>query len=363
VIYVTGNHDENIGDIINCKKNDGKHPHSNAESIDLFTRGDKKFSIFKRSYIPKNKKTGLNVGGVYYAFLHGQQLDGGQVTYTISKCLNTRFDPVSYIADIANNYVAKSIPFLVYWSIILTWIVLVGVYFLLINRPIVGFLTWIIWGSAVILLSYDWYLFRFQCRKEVSNAQVPSVRSLAWITGSVSLIITGLLALGLWIPEIYYYLFLVSLAVYSYFFAVIAIPKGISFLQRPVYNFFKAKYKVKNKPVEKVISGNFVGHYFDPEQLPMTANVIIFGHTHCVEWPKKITLLDLPKDYPGPAEVLFYNTGCWERDSKQQKNSPCSYKDTFVYIDTEGVYLMRWDDTSGKIENLYYHSKERILHN
>jgi UDP-2,3-diacylglucosamine pyrophosphatase LpxH len=362
VIYVTGNHDENVGDIV-----DASRCPAGSDSIDLFTRGDKKFSIFKRSYIPYDKY-GLKVGNAFYAFLHGHQFDQEQIIYTISRCLGHRFDPVGYIADIANNYVAKSIPRLITWLIFLTWVFLVCIYFFLPDSSIVSFLTVFIWSIAVILLVYDWNLFRSTCKKKLEPALIASAQHIASITLGAAIIITIFLVLGHWLPVIYFLLFLFCLIVYSYFFAVMAVPKFFGYFQRDFYTRWTRAKKAKDKTPKEVITGNFEGKkgnfvFFDPKKYTLKANVVVFGHTHCAADPYHAAASDLfAKDYAGPKEVFFYNAGCWENDSKLPKegSDECRHTDTLVYIDTDGIFLMRWDDAQGKIINSHYTPANQI---
>ena len=122
IIYVTGNHDEEIGEITTCLEK------RNQNVISLLN--NTKLKIYKRSFIPGDGE-GLDVGGVHYAFLHGQQFDPEQITNTISECLDTRFDPVNFIEDLANSSAAKLIPRWVNWTMFLTWIGLLIINFFL----------------------------------------------------------------------------------------------------------------------------------------------------------------------------------------------------------------------------------------
>ena len=360
VVYVTGNHDENVGDIIDCNKNS-----ASAGTIDFVTQKNKKFSIFKRSYIPNGNK-GLNVGGIYYAFLHGHQFDQQQITYTISKCIGSRFDPVGYIADIANNYVAKSIPFWVFWSILLMWGMLIGVYWLLPNSILMSFLTVIIWGAAVVILLYNYQVFGSKCKKNLEPALVPSAEKMAWVTLILAIIIAIFLILGIWLPVIYSILFTILLAVYTYFFAVIAVPKFVAFLQRDAWDWYTRAKKAKDKTPEEVIKGNFEGKkfghsFFDPKKYTLKANVVVFGHTHCSGRPVHVKASDsIAQGYEDLQGVFFYNTGCWVKDlSKMPRNDDsCRDRDTFVYIDTDGIYLLKWD--CGEIKYIHHNTAFQI---
>jgi hypothetical protein len=131
-------------------------------------------------------------------------------------------------------------------------------------------------------------------------------------------------------------------------------PKAISFFQGMVYGIFQTGKDLRGATVTDIVKKNFDGANFNEKKFTITADVVIFGHTHCADMPRKILELDnLPADYKGHSKVYFCNTGDWERVEGKQLEPPCPYKDTFVYIDHDGLFLLRWEDCGGgKIHNI-----------
>lgn len=110
VIYVIGNHDE---DLLDFKKVWRK------KEVDYPYKGKGTFKILYRSY-PRNKAgtkiiKGVPIGKNTYAFLHGHQFDRFQVFYRISKFLSkklkkqVRIDPIDWFQDLANVSFTKNI--------------------------------------------------------------------------------------------------------------------------------------------------------------------------------------------------------------------------------------------------------------
>jgi predicted phosphodiesterase len=86
----------------------------------------------------------------------------------------------------------------------------------------------------------------------------------------------------------------------------------------------------KCKPIENVIKKR----YKAKKGGKIDADIIVFWHTHNAGYYQK----ELKKD-----ERLFINTGCWVKLSKN-----CIEKgaipNTFLYIDTETLYLLKWNE-------------------
>lgn len=101
IIYVIGNHDEDLLDF--------KHAWRN-KTVDFPQKGS--FDIVFRSYPRKiagtEKIEGVVIGNWTYVFLHGQQFDNIQFFYKISKFLSeklkrqVRIDPIDWHQDLAN---------------------------------------------------------------------------------------------------------------------------------------------------------------------------------------------------------------------------------------------------------------------
>ncbi len=109
------------------------------------------------------------------------------------------------------------------------------------------------------------------------------------------------------------------------FFALSSIPGIITKTQR---KFYDAK-KPKDKTAEQIIEAE----YYQEQKDTVVADVIVFGHTH------------FASSYVGKKK-LFINSGCWVGedsiiDDKQR------YTNTFVYIDENGAYILKW--SKGKI--------------
>jgi predicted phosphodiesterase len=367
IIYVTGNHDEEIGEITTCLEK------RNQNVISLLN--NTKLKIYKRSFIPGDGE-GLDVGGVHYAFLHGQQFDPEQITNTISECLDTRFDPVNFIEDLANSSAAKLIPRWVNWTMFLTWIGLLIINFFLPKYPFVMAVALFSWAIVLILLVYGCYLFAVKFRDAISS----DIILIACLIPSLALLL--LLPLGFFVPGIYPGLFLGVLLVYSYFISVVSLPRIIAFGKRTFYNNIKAK----DKTIKDIVAEDSIRvfykrgrRYFRPEKYTWKAEVVVFGHTHCAGfYPYTVPDKLLQFLQSGvPTKFLLFNTGCWIRKKEYIKppisllsylydrikeilikisivqstnvnaplKSPClDHLDTFVYIDKNGICLMEWKD-------------------
>lgn len=104
IIYVIGNHDEDIFEIRKIWK---------AKGVRFPYKGKGTFKIVFRSYPERVKGTkrveGVKIGQKWYAFLHGHQFDKFQVFYKISRFLKVRFDPIDWHQDLANVSFAKNV--------------------------------------------------------------------------------------------------------------------------------------------------------------------------------------------------------------------------------------------------------------
>ncbi len=137
VVYVTGNHDEDVTELIasrdDAERASRERPdekkisslwssrykllHSTdeqgrtkAESIKFGWNGLRTFEICRRHYPDddvEGGEEGLEIGNTRYAFLHGQQFDKEQITTTISEAAGNRFDPVDFLEDLASISASK----------------------------------------------------------------------------------------------------------------------------------------------------------------------------------------------------------------------------------------------------------------
>ena len=368
LVYVTGNHDEDVGDLLCSREKQGL-----PDLIPLL--GQANLHIFRRSYIPDNNN-GLDVGGVRYAFLHGHQFDPEQITNTISSCLDVRFDPVDFLEDLANNNAAKEIPSWVNWTMFFTW-----VFLLVLNGfavRLITAVTAIFWLVVLCMFLWGCYLFAVRFRDEISSRIIALVSFIGFVA------VASLLVAGIWVPGIYPGLFSAILVLYSLFVAVISLPRLISYGKRSFYNSFKPQDLTIGQMVQEDAKRAFLKRglrYIRPEKFSLAADVVVFGHTHCAD-VYFYTIPDRFKNlaHPGTGKHYFlFNTGCWLREGAQgaqgpgvilfdllgrakefliRKNlvhrrpappeSPCSHHpDTFMYIDLEGIRRMEWHDDPG----------------
>ena len=350
VVYVTGNHDEDMTEMIasyakDRKKNathpderaTSKHPatpekyrvisskkdnkHEKAESLTFAWGGGRSIELCSRHYpAPKLRggELGIKVGGVSYAFIHGQQFDRVQIPYTISEAMGQRFDPVDYLQDIANVSFSKQVGMAGLALITVLFGSFAALYYFpqvrsLIPIPLVGgaiglFLTGVFLSGAL-----------FFGRKKKS---LPSSVLMAAICLLIALIFLGAVIAG-WLRPLFWFGFLVS----AYAFVVITLPRMCAVSKRKVYNAFTSS---RNKKAKELIDSNL----FDASKYKYTSKVLVFGHTH---------IPDFTKDTKTEKVKLLVNTGSWVKDTHREY-------DSFVYIDTNGICCMRWvnDANEGK---------------
>jgi hypothetical protein len=390
VVFVTGNHDEDIGELVDlqrrienniksdpcrkeldpCEKGTGLSgqetdpypersiryippvnegtPDEGTRGLDFRTRTGRKFSIYQKSYIPGPKREGLDVGGVHYAFLHGHQFDLEQITYRISEFLKKRFDPVSVIVDYANTGLAKSISIRQSLLFLALW---VPALFISSNTCGFGTFTPVFGGTAfaifALMVLYQSYIYKVAPESDDSSR-------LLGCTLAVFVIFVALLVAGLFFRTIFGILFSVAFWVLTFVAVVISIPKIFAYAKRATYN----RIKVRDKTVEQVVGKDDKEQrrYFRPENFTIGANVVIFGHTHCAgKYP--FTIPDISDNPQRGKHFYLINSGGWVRVNSTKEPrpgvpaDPCKdHIDTFVYIDANGALLMKWveDQAEGK---------------
>lgn len=325
-IYVTGNHDEDISEIL---------PDTKGVSW-----GDGYLKIYPRHY-PESEKIsgdgngkkvnpGLPAGGARYMFLHGHQFDGEQVPYTISKIFGERFDPVDTLTDLANMSVSRILKVPADILIAALWVFFLLVLLGPLDQALVqdSVTAILLAGVALALLRY------FPKAHLVMDERKPRLWERILIEG---------LFLGPGIAMIAYILVLILrpgslpspgtlfllpvVAILTIFTIVTVLPRLIGCVQRGVYNVFKSR----DKTVEEVLNDGFV-----PDRDSVTADVVVFGHTHRAGFLVKKTGDGSPTG--GSPLKFFVNTGCWMDTGD---NRPV---DTFVYIDRTGLYLLDWEN-------------------
>jgi UDP-2,3-diacylglucosamine pyrophosphatase LpxH len=389
VVYVAGNHDEDIAELIeSCdqdkkeladqrKKNrelrEKEHPGEaplagcspsglrvlrsvrkdnteRPESLKIAWGGSRTLEICNRHY-PAHRvaggEEGLNVGGIDYAFVHGQQYDKQQITYSISQAIGRRVDPVDFFQDLASISVAKKMK--LWWHVLIVG--LAAILLMLLVRP--EFLQdvpkeifsggVIIFGAATglalaLMFLYGLYLFGYAKRgsDRVASANILIILCVIGFIAFILLLVLGLMGLieglktGVVASGIIGGFFLLLLLASIYILVVITVPVLIAWAKRGVYN----KLNIRGMSASKVLAEEF-----DPDTYKYSnTKVLIFGHTHEPDFVKP--------EKTGKIRLLL-NTGTWEHKKmdKETKNY-----DTFAYIDTTGVCCLRWNDRERKIE-------------
>jgi UDP-2,3-diacylglucosamine pyrophosphatase LpxH len=321
-VYVTGNHDADVGEMFGDKNS--------------FSWGDGySFSIYSRHYPEPDTSQvhhGLAVNQTNYTFLHGHQFDGEQIPYIISEILREPFDPIDTLMDLANMSVSKILRIRSDILIACLWILFL----------ILAFVTFpyqaVVQNAAVIIiyLTVSGALLRkYPDARRVLGERKPKWWERALIEGIFIVPFIALIACFaafiLWpgaIPSPASLLLFPTAAIFTIFAAVIVLPRLIGFIQRGVYSGFKSR----DKTVEEVLNDGFVD-----ERDTIKSEVIVFGHTHRAGYKfRKFA----PGSGPSPGAKspvkLFVNTGCWVDTGDTRP------VDIFVYLNRTGLYLLEW---------------------
>lgn len=377
VIYVTGNHDEDVAEFIESRDEDrkltketvakkkestdaisisspgtgsgqaggsqlpagsaspfkllhtkDKEGREKAESLKVKWNGSRTLEICSRHYpAPRAQdgELGVDAGGTSYAFIHGQQFDGEQITFTISEALGRRFDPVDFFQDLACISVTKKMKLESHIFYLALAVIPLLVYFI----PALNSWVTIIGAAGGIILAgiflYSFYLFGFARR------DYPSSSKLAWLSAIVFVIVVAIPLCG-WIfkQAVFQWFFYIAVIASLYILFVITIPVLFACLKRKVYTGFSVKSKSPDKIIEEKL--------FDASKFAYKSKVLVFGHTH---------VADFEADTKTDKVRLLVNSGSWVHENEE--SDPEDY-DTFVYIDKTGVCCLRWDDMEGRIE-------------
>jgi UDP-2,3-diacylglucosamine pyrophosphatase LpxH len=394
VVYVAGNHDEDIAELIDSCDHDKKelakerikmrqqmeseHPGEKPlvgcspralgvlrsvekdgterpESLKVAwgesPDGDPRtFEICNRHYpghrVDKGAE-GLNVGGIDYAFVHGQQFDKEQITYSISQAIGRRVDPVDFLQDLASISVTRNMKDRIQWvngglAIVLLMIlvkpeflqVLPGQIFswgVMVFGAITGFL-------LALMFLYGIYLFGYaRCGPDrVASADILIKICVIGFVVCALLLVMGLMGLlegvktGVVASGILWGFFLLLLVASLYMLGVMTFPVLFAWAKRKVYNGF---LNIRNMSSNAVLTEKF-----DATTYTFKTKVLIFGHTHQPDFTKP------EKD---DKFRLLINTGTWVDEHPDRETKKC---DTFVYIDKNGVCCLRWNDRKRKIE-------------
>ncbi len=120
--------------------------------------------------------------------------------------------------------------------------------------------------------------------------------------------------------------FMILIVLWPFIF-VFSLAKVFTLTQAFIWRYIKPKDKIPEKIItDKGIMGRW--KHYDNKKDVIDADVVVFGHTHVAG-----TYL-LQKDWRDKKK-LFINTGCWVNEKIDDIN-------TFVYIDENGPYLLKW---------------------
>jgi len=367
IIYITGNHDEDSGEPVYSYGTDTPDKSDPAYSIySLFKGLQGKIESLKIAWTPNHileisprhypassthgHVRGLNAGGIHYVFVHGQQFDKQQITYSISQAIGFRFDIIDSIQEILNcsivTEVRKSVPilsFLGFYAIINILAFVVPIFF----QDSIS--TWIRWLVGVVfalslfgIAAKGVQTFGF-VQKTLPSSPLLFKASLGVCIGEIVLIGIGIHFLSWGVLDILYD---IGLVVFLYLLFIFIIPVLYGYLSNWMYSTF---FSAKNYDVQGVYEDALKS-----EKYTYNAEVLIFGHTH------------IPGTYPNNEDdirtqgraadgkpTLLINTGAWVRNEN-------GIDDSFAYIDNSGVALMKWNDASRDISCTKYFPKEVI---
>lgn len=367
IIYVSGNHDEDTGELVNSygadppdKTNPAYHIYSlfkglqgKVESLKIHWTREQILEISPRHYPATSTKghvRGLNAGGIHYVFVHGQQFDKQQVTYTIGQAIGCRFDIIDSIEEILNCSIIKEVrKSLWIQSFIGIFTMLTILTFILPLFHLDLILTGARWlvGTMVAVTFFVIFLKGIQLfgftQKDLPSSPLLFRACLGLALGELVLLGIGTYLYSSGILEILYQ---VGIPVFFWLLFIFIIPLLYGYLSIWMYGTF---FSAKNYDVQGVYEDALKS-----EKYTYNAEVLIFGHTHILgTYPN--TDEDIKKmgaSYHGKPPLLI-NTGAWVRNEY-------GIDDSFAYIDTSGVALMKWHDTTREITCTKYFSRETI---
>jgi len=358
IVYVTGNHDEDIRDLAamvngsfswhNKRENECKRTsESNVFIVHNHYPDSKLQPVTTPEGMTRIQKVmpGLPVDGIRCSFVHGHQFDLEQIQYLIGKVFNARFDPVDLISDLSNVTLVQQLK---EWSIIISiaWIFSI---FMVSGIPD----PWIITGGSIALSLVPFILLvnrRHDAKKVISNNNVRGWRRylikwmflwslptviglfiLAWYSDLFTLVTTRVLPIA-------------ELVILTYLFITVPFVQSVAAVKRGVYQSFVG---IRDRHPDKALEAGF-----NPARDTFDCDVVVFGHTHRAGW----AIFPAAKRNPEMGEqkpLLFLNTGCWVKEG----NDPEIY--TFVAINGEGASLMQWVGC-GKVRGLRHFSLEEM---
>lgn len=358
IIYVTGNHDEDIRDL--AIRVGGSFPWHPEKDIDPDGPQRNNFIVVHNHYpesglkevttsegLKKTEKVmpGVPVDGIRCAFLHGHQFDQEQIQYLIGKVFGARFDPVDLISDLANVTLVQQLK---EWStiIVIAWLCSI----LMVSGLLDPFL---IAAGSVIFALVPFFLLarrhsdakRITIENNVRGWRRYLIRWIFfWSLPTVIILFIVTWYADLFIPLATRALPIVELIILTYLFIMVPFVQTAAAIKLEAYKRFVT---VKDKRIDKALDAGF-----NPVRETFDCDVVVFGHTHMAGW----TILSASRRNPGMSEkkpLLCMNTGCWVTDGSGPE------RNTFISINARGVSLMQWLG-QGKVRILRHFSREEM---
>ncbi len=371
IIYVTGNHDEDIGELVETVDaviqtsapawretyrifsghEDGRRI---AESLKIAWKGAYRLNLDKKTGMVLNAEgileisprhypaattggdvMGLEAGGIHYAFFHGQQFDHEQYTYSISRAIGRRVDLIDSMEDLASCSIVRSTDWKMRIVISLATFAVSLIGFApvpVLAREVAGA------TSAVVLAligAAGVWLFGLSPRAR-KNLLPPTSGHLLWASGILFAFVAVSLAWGshLGVMGVLEGYFLLGLFFSLYWTFTMTLPTLFAWIKKPAYRLFGGRNRSTEEIYRTAVHGRLYRY---------RAEVLVFGHTHVAEsFPKDRAGLRDAWDRDEEKPVLMMNTGSWVSEGDQRN-------DCFVYIDHDGVASMRWDDGASLI--------------
>ena len=267
-----------------------------------------------------------------------------------------RCDIIDYFEDIANISAAKSInPYVV---ALLSFVTLfLAVLFWNQNTNAMSFIG-ATFGFVLVLVFLGMILLFGNIARDLPSSAIVAWLSCVGFFVLVLLIIAGFLTNHIQVVTLP--LFVILLALSAYITVVIVVPCMIAYGKRWMYNNL---FKTEAGTIAAILNGGSV--HFD--RFSHRSEVLVFGHTHKPDilmvrdylvanqkgedekkwtWSVrniKAALRRQPEESEIIPPVYFINTGSWVSDPAQETSGQCCEGiDTFVYIDSLGVSLMKW---------------------
>lgn len=133
--------------------------------------------------------------------------------------------------------------------------------------------------------------------------------------------------------------------------ALLYVIAGIApfWMPKIIWKLFVPLVRKKSKPRDKEIPFLLKERYYKPEKDIISADFIVFGHTHypgmCEESEvvKILTKKSVPKEWDSKG---LLNTGGWFREEETPFN-------TFLYMDSDYVLLLKWNPQEEKPDLVY----------